>query len=118
MPSTERGVALLEVLAAVAILAAAGLAITALAAEGARVATRAAERERELADQERLLAAHTLLAGRDLDLRLGARDVGRYVVEIQRPEASLYRISLRRAAQPEVEDLVTVVHRPGGSDAP
>lgn len=115
---SERGVALLEVLAAVTILGLVGLALLGLAAEGARAVAEAERRERELADQERLLAAHTLLARSDLDRRLGVREIGPYVVEVQRPEPELYRIAVRRAAAVAVEDLVTVVHRPRGTDAP
>lgn len=118
MTRRERGVALLEVLAAVAILGVAGLALVELVAGGMRAAATARQREHELADEERLLAAYTLLARVDLDRRLGRRDVGPYVVEVQRPERTLYRISLGRLEAPAVEDLVTVVYRPEISGAP
>ncbi len=111
MQSRERGAALLEVLAAVLILGIAGLALVELVAGGARAAAAARLRETELADQERLLTAYTLLTRTDLDQRLGRREVGPYVVEVQRPERTLYRIGIARATAPEVEDLVTVVHR-------
>ena len=99
----ERGMALLEVLAAVVILGVAGLALVELTAAGMRATSAAQERERTLADAERLLAAYTLLTRSELDQRLGDRAVGVYVVNVQRPEPELYRIALGK--------LVTVVHR-------
>lgn len=110
------GAALLEVIAAVTILATAGLSLVALTGQGVRAVREAAERELELADVERLLTAHTLLTREDLDIRLGTRERGPYLVEIQRPAPALYRIAIRRRAVPEVEELVTVVYRPGGGD--
>ncbi len=114
----ERGVALLEVLAAIVILGIAGLAMVRLAAAGTREVTQARDRERELADEDRLLAAYTLLRREDLDLRLGDRGVRGYIVNLQRPEQSLYRIALKRVEAVAVEDLVTVVYRPEATHAP
>ena len=39
-------------------------------------------------------------------------------VDIERPERTLYRVALRQAATPQVEDVVTVVYRPEAADAP
>lgn len=114
MRRANRGFALLEVVAALAILALAGVAMVELAAGATRALAGAGERGRALADQDRLLTAYALLAGPDLDLRLGRRDVGQYLVEVQRPESTLYRIAISRQDSPDVEDLVTVLHRPGG----
>jgi len=104
------GIALLEVLAAITILGVAGLAFVELVSGGTRALNEARVRETEVADQERLLTAYALLTRVDLDLRLGRHDVGRYFVEIQRPERTLYRISLGRLNAPQVEDLVTVLY--------
>jgi len=109
--SGERGVALLEVLVAILLIAVAGLGLVELVSGNIRAVTTASEREMELADMSRLLTAHTLLTRADLDLRLGAREVGPYVVRVQRPETQLYRIAVARAATPSIEDLVTVVFR-------
>lgn len=111
MSAAERGGALLEVLVAVVILSGAGLGLVELVTMHSRATATAAARERELRDQERLLAAHTLLAANELDLRLGSRDLGPYVVTVQRPESGLYRIAVARGAAPHVEDIVTVVYR-------
>lgn len=118
MEGRERGVALLEVLVAVLILTVAGLSLAELVGAGTRAIGTARQREGELADEERLLTAYTLLTRSDLDRRLGDRTVGPYVTDVQRPEATLYRIALRRSNAPDLEDLVTVVYRPEPAHAP
>ena len=98
-----------------AILSVVALALLQVVGAHVAAAALAAERERALWDEERLLTAHTLLSTADLDRRLGMRDVGLYLVTVQRPERALYRIAVSRAGMPGVEDLVTVVHRRGGA---
>ena len=71
-----------------------------------------------MADEERLLAAYPLLPRGDLDRRLGRRHVGPYVVTVERPERTLYRVALARQEASDVEDLVTVVFRPEGARGP
>ena len=107
----DRGVALLEVLAAVAILGVAGLALVELVAGGTWAVAAAHDREQELADEDRLLTAWTLLRREDLDQRIGDRLVGPYVMRVQRPERGLYRLAVELSAAPGVEELVTVVWR-------
>jgi type II secretory pathway component PulJ len=108
---TERGVALLEVLAATVILSVTGLGLVQLTAGATHALRVAAMRERELADEERLLTAYTLLSATGFDRRLGTRDVGPYRVSVQRPEPHLYRVAIARTSAPATEDLVTVVLR-------
>ena len=108
---SEGGVALLEVLAAVLILSVVGLSLVALVSAATQATATARAREAELADEERLLSGLTLLARADLDRRLGSRGTGPYVVTVQRPERTLYRIAIERGEAREVEDLVTVVYR-------
>ncbi|HET9292670.1 MAG TPA: hypothetical protein VFO06_00130 [Gemmatimonadales bacterium] len=110
MKGSREGMALLEVLVALAILFAAGAA-----AVGGVQAALAAERrsallEAEATDAERLLTALSLLTRADLDLRLGVRNVGEWEVEVLRPEPALYRIALSRKGRAPA--LVTLVHRP------
>jgi type II secretory pathway component PulJ len=107
----ERGVALLEVLVALVILATAGIALIELVGAGMRAERDARAREATIATEERLLAALTLLRRHELDQRIGRRVVGEFVVDVQRPEPALYRIALRQHQSPDVEDLVTVVYR-------
>ena len=118
MHPAERGVALLEVLVALVILATAAIALLELVDAGTRAVAEARVRERELVDEDRLLSAYTLLARSDLDRRLGIRDVGPYRVNVQRPEPTLYRVALSRKQASEVEDLVTVVFRQEPTRAP
>ena len=117
MRPNEHGVALLEVLAATAILGIAGLGLLELATANVQAVRGAGERERAFADAERLVTAYALLTREDLDRRLGQREVGPYVLEVQRPERPLYRVDLRRREAPEVEVLVTVLYRPERPDA-
>lgn len=107
----KKGVALLDVLAAIVILGVAGLGLVELVAGGTQAVAVARQREHELADEERLLAAWSLLKREELDQRIGERAVGRYVARVQRPERGLYRIAIERKEAPGVEDLVTVVYR-------
>jgi len=114
----NRGVALLEVLVAMAILSASGLAFVGLVSAGLGAERDARARERTLATEDRVLAALSLLKREDLDRRLGRHALGEFAVEIERPEPTLYRIALAQAQSPEVEDLVTVVYRSEARNVP
>ena len=107
----ERGVALLEVLVALVILATAGTSLAELVGSGLRAERESRIREATLATEERLLVAVTVLNRRELDQRIGRRQIGEFIVDVQRPEPTLYRIALVQAQSPAVEDLVTVVYR-------
>jgi type II secretory pathway pseudopilin PulG len=107
----SRGIALLEVLVALAILSGAGFALLDLVSGGLRAERDARERERVLAVEERVLTALTLVKRDELDLRLGRHPIGELIADIERPERALYRIALVPSSSPEVEDLVTVVYR-------
>jgi hypothetical protein len=107
----DRGVVLLEVLVAVMILSTAGIGLVELVGAGLRAERDARLRETTLATEERLLAALTLLNGKEFDQRIGRRRIGEFIVDVQRPERTLYRIALLQEQSPQVEDLVTVVYR-------
>ncbi|HYL55357.1 MAG TPA: type II secretion system protein [Gemmatimonadales bacterium] len=111
IPRPERGVALLETLVALAILSGAGIALLDLVTGGLRAERQARELERVLAVEDRVLMALTLLSREELDRRLGRRPIGELVVDVERPEPTLYRIAVLQAPSPETEDLVTVVYR-------
>jgi hypothetical protein len=97
MRPAERGAVLLEAVVALTILMAAGVPVVSLL--GASLASEAGLARRE-AEQ------------RDLDRRLGRHAAGELVVEVQRPEPTLYRLAVSR---PGTEALVTVVYRPPSS---
>jgi len=113
----RRGVALLEVLVALVILTTAGVSLVGLVGAGLRWEYDARERERVLADEERLLAALTLLKRNEFDRRMGRHVVGTFVVDVQRPEPTLYRSEIEQTVSAQVEDLVTVVYRSELSNA-
>jgi type II secretory pathway component PulJ len=118
MPGTSRGVALLEVLVALALLSATGLALAELVGAGLRSEQDSRSRERTLATEERVFAALSLLARGDLDRRLGRHRLGEFIVNVERPEPTLYRVALADALAPDVEALVTVVYRRDGAYGP
>jgi len=107
----DRGVVLLEVLVAVVILATAGIALVELVGAGLQGERDARVREQTVSTEERLMAALTLLNRGELDQRIGRRRIGEFIVDVQRPEQTLYRIALLQVPSPQVEDLVTVVYR-------
>ena len=105
------GIALLEVLAALAILGTAGLSLVALVHQSVRGQAESARTERVLDEADRVLSAFALLAAADLDRRLGSHPVGEFVVDVQRPRRSLYRIAVASGDAPGRILLVTVVAR-------
>jgi len=107
----KRGVVLLEVLVAVVILATAGIGLVELVASGLRAERDARLREGTLATEERLLSALVLLNRKEFDQRIGRRRIGEFIVDVQRPGRTLYRIALLQEQSPQVEDLVTVIYR-------
>ena len=109
---SRHGVALLETLIALAILSIAGLSVVVLVDSLIRAQAEAVKREETITTAGRVLAAVTLLRREELDQRLGSRELGEFVLGIQRPERSLYRIAISEEAFPAVELLATVVYRP------
>jgi type II secretory pathway component PulJ len=112
MTRNNGGVALLEVLIALAILSISGLATVALVDSSIRNQAAMAEREISTATASRVLAALSLLTARDLTQRIGRHQLGEFEVSISRPEPALYRIALNELRAPDQEILVTVVYRP------
>lgn len=110
--------ALLEVLIALLILSTAGTAMVELVGAGLRSERDARIREQTLAAEERVMAAMTLLKREDFDRRLGRREVGEFVVDVERPERTLYRVAIAQSGSPQVEELVTVVYRADAAHAP
>jgi type II secretory pathway component PulJ len=104
-----RGAVLLEVIAALTIFAFAAVGAISLLSQLSESQHRAYANERTVADEDRLLTAYSLLARQDLDLRLGRRTVGPYLVEIERPEPVLYRVTIGDSSG---VDLATLLYRP------
>jgi type II secretory pathway pseudopilin PulG len=114
----DSGMVLLEVLVALMVLSVAGLGVVSAVGAGLRAEYQAAQREDVLAVEERLMAALALLTREDLDRRIGPHPLGEFVVDVERPEATLYRVAIAQAASAQVEDLVTVVYRAEPAHAP
>lgn len=109
--SGRGGVALLEVLVALAILGSVGAALGALAAGAGDTVRRAQRADEELRRASALLEAVSLWPREDLDRRLGARAQGRWMLRIQHPLSSLYTVSLADSADAR-ELLRTALFRP------
>lgn len=108
---SERGVALLEVLVALVILATAGSSLVILVADGLRVVDHAREREATYRSASSLLTRLSLRDRKGLDIRLGRRVDGGFLTEVQRPRPGLYRLAVSDTLAPGAELMVTVVFR-------
>jgi len=113
MIRARRGVALLEVLVALTMVAVVGAAT--IGHYGAAVAAvRHVEEEERLIDEaQRILVQAVLLDRRDLDRRMGAYQEGRIVRSIDRPARGLYRVAVSSSGRTGRPLLVTVVYRRG-----
>lgn len=112
MRKTKKGASLLEAIVALALLAGAGTSLVAALAASIRSQTELHRREMALRSAHRVLTAMSLLTRDELDQRIGRHPVGEFIAEVQRPEPTLYRLSIAEAQAPEVEALVTVVYHP------
>lgn len=110
----RRGVALLEALVAIAVVSMVSVSTVGLVSAALADQWQMRNRESALADAHRVLAAATLLTRGDLDVRLGRRRVGEFFIDVRRPEGDLYRVAVTRVDTPSVEELATVLYRPGG----
>jgi hypothetical protein len=109
---TRDGVVLVEVLAAIAILAVAGLATVAHVASLLDTQQRVLARETEMERAESMMGTLALLDRTELSQSLGMRELGRFAVWIDRPEPSLFRIGIAPVDRPSAELLATLLHRP------
>lgn len=91
----ERGSALLEVMVALLILGVAGSAAVVMASQASRAVASAEEHEAALREASAFLDAVALWTRADLDRRLGERSQGPWRLRIDRPEPTLYLVSLR-----------------------
>jgi prepilin-type N-terminal cleavage/methylation domain-containing protein len=111
----ERGVVLLEVLVAVAILSMTAVSSIGFIAASLEAQGRLDEREAELATAAEVLTIMALLSRRELDQRIGVRDVAGFAVWVDRPEPSLFRVGVAPGHQPGAEVVSTLIFRPSGA---
>lgn len=88
------GAVLLEIIAAVAILALIGTAVVAQIGGAFRVQRVALREETNLSGADALLSAASLWPRADLDRHLGVRPEGPWFMRIQRPTPQLYEVIL------------------------
>lgn len=112
MPN-DRGVALLEVLVALAILATAGIGLVGTVATALSTAEAAQRREARFDAATATLTRLTFRDRADLDIRLGQRVEGSVVTRVDRPRPGLYRLAVSDTAAPAEVLAVTVVYRAG-----
>lgn len=108
----QRGVALVESLIALVILATAAVSAVTWVASVSRDLTVLQDRQRESQKAERILIATALLTRAELGQRIGERPMGDYLLRVDRPESDLFRIAVSLASAPTRELVATVVYRP------
>lgn len=106
----RRGVVLLEVLIGIAILAVAGTAVMALGHDALNNLHHATDRDRELEEASAFLDAVTLWNRQELDLRIGPRRQGPWILTIHRATPHLYEVTLADSTRRAL--LRTSLYRP------
>lgn len=107
----RRGVALIEAIVALVILASVGVTTLGVLGSTLDAEARSGDREAEARRAERVLIATVLLTSVELDQRIGYRTVGRHVVWVDRPEPYLYRVGVAAERDPTRELIATLVFR-------
>jgi len=115
MRAAESGAALLEALAALAILGTSALALAAHARQTLATTEMLRAAESDVAEAGAFLDAVVLWPVADLDRRLGERRNGPWRLEIVRDPLQLYHVTVRDSAGRRVL-VATTLYRPGGQD--
>lgn len=117
-PRARRGAALLEAIVALTILATAGAAVVAIAAQSAHAVERAQAADENSRRASAFLDAVALWPREDLDRHLGVREQGHWLMAVDHPSSSVYAITLADSGGGRVL-LRTALYRPAGlADAP
>ena len=111
------GVALLEAIVAMTILATAGIAAVTMAAQASKAVRDAGDAEDELRDASAFLEAVALWPRSDLDQRLGDRRQGPWLLRIDRSAPELYVVTLSDSLG-SAPMLRTSLFRPDASHVP
>lgn len=94
MTRPPRGAALLEVVVALALLAVAGVALLELAVQSNDAVLRSRDAGAELRLANGFLESVSLWPRSDLDRHLGVRDERAFLMQVERPSPTLYRVVL------------------------
>lgn len=92
------GATLVEAVVAIALIGMVGLGGVGLVRSASAAMALTAAAERELRDADEFLGIVTLWSASELDQRLGEREQGEWLLEIQRVERTLYLLTLRDGA--------------------
>jgi hypothetical protein len=111
-----RGVALLEAIVALTILAFAGIVAVSLTASAASAVHRVRGAEKDMRAANAFLAAVSLWTRSDFDRHLGDRAQGSWLMRVDRPQPTLYVATLSDSASRR-ELLRTAFYRPLDADA-
>ena len=111
MTPRRHGVALLESLIAMSIVAIAGLALLSLATEAMKRTSDAQAADNESREASAFLDAVSLWTRTELEQRVGTRPQGRFALTVQRPGPSRFHLSLADSARSR-ELLTTMLYRP------
>jgi prepilin-type N-terminal cleavage/methylation domain-containing protein len=112
----ERGMALLEVIVALTILAIAGLSAVAGATQAMRTARQAHNHDAEVRAASAYMDVLALWTRADLDRHLGDRREGRWMVRVDRPARTLYDVAISDSTDRRLI-LLTTLYRPEAPDA-
>lgn len=118
IPGARHGAALLEAIVALTILATAGAAVVAIAAQSAHAVERAQIADADNRQASAFLDAVALWPREDLDRHLGVREQGPWLMAVDHPSPAVYAVTLADSAGGRVL-LRTALYRPAGlADAP
>lgn len=98
MKRRRSGAMLLEVVAALAILAVAGISLLSLARSTIASVHQAGARDRETREASALLDAVALWSDDDLNRRIGRNGQGRWLLDLGRVTSSVYSVTVRDSA--------------------
>ena len=102
---------LFEVIVALALLVSLGAASVALLASATRAGAALRQHDADTLAADQFLRSISLWSGEDLDARLGRRENGLWVVDIERSTRALYRVRVTLRGNPFCT-LETVLYRP------
>lgn len=114
---SRRGITLLEVLVALAILSAGALSVVALGSQSWRAVHAARDADRSISEASSFLDAVALWPREELDLRLGDRVQQPWRLRIDRPVPTLYVVTLVDSSGRDTI-LATSLFRPEARRAP
>lgn len=109
--SNRRGTVLLEALVALTLLTLSLVAGMAAMDAASRSVSLVLMREETMAQAHRVLGVYALMTEGELAQRVGTQRVARFVVAVQRPAPTLYRVAVSDTAAAGHELLTTLVSR-------